>query len=334
MSRQQIVDIKPFAYDNFPPNGFVLILGKRGTGKSTWTKYICSKLDDCQQGIVIVMGGSGRVREAWSECVPPLYVVPPSIDYLERLRKEREKVIKKYASMGKKVPVHMHVTIIIDDVSADKNFMKSAILAWLASNGRHLELTVILLAQYVFQVPAEIRTQFDLVYVLSTSNRRAIQTLHSEYVGHTDIRVFRPVLSAMTENKGALIIDNRSSTASISDTCFYGKIKPWPQPKVTLGNPLLWKYSRVHYHSFEENSSSTRSRTRSSELGKLISNGKEEDEDDDDDHDTSAALEFLQTNRRIYSDRIGRIVVRCTGGSSAASSIGHDMLGKPKTKKD
>ena len=65
MSNQASAEIHEFDIKNIPYNGFIQIIGKRGTGKTTWAKHICANLIDSEEGIFIVMAGSEKVKECW-----------------------------------------------------------------------------------------------------------------------------------------------------------------------------------------------------------------------------------------------------------------------------
>ena len=297
MSKHQVVDISSFKYEHIPYNGFIEFLGKRGSGKTSWVRYMLTQLIDRQEGTFIVMAGSERVKDLWADMVPRLFVVDPSLEYLEKLKQHQTQMVKHYKHSD--FPRVHHITLILDDCASIKTFMRSPILAWLASNGRHIELRICILVQYLNQCPCEIRDQFDIIFCLATSNRKNIAKLHEEYVGVGEFRTFRSVLNTMTEDRGCLVIDNRINSSSISGCCFYSKIENFPIVPIHIGDEQQWSYSEKHYI---EN------------IQTYVPHQLQQDvvEESDEEEDLEEIKKVMDTTR-MYSDRLGKIIIRKTG---------------------
>lgn len=304
MAKRDIVDIFPFRIDRLPDAGFELYLGRRGTGKTTLCRYVTQQSPRAQVAMHTVIAGSDRVRQSWAHVVPPLYVHEPSVDILRDIINDRKKLVSRYTSRGQPFPKEMHLVLILDDVASITEFMKSSELRWLASNGRHAEITVRLLAQYVTQVIPEIRSQFDIIYVMATANRRTITTLQNEFVSCVTPRVFRSVLSALTQDHGALVIDNRSNGMNISD-CVFELRASVPVEERPLGSPAFIAYAKAHYLDLMQ------IQQRKDSLPTM----EEAEEDvDENDEDQLVVLDDATMNvlnsRRVYADHLGRIIVR------------------------
>ena len=169
--------------------------------------------------------------------VPKLFIVDPSEEYMETLKNTQNKNIKLFNSKKEKFPRDLHTTLIMDDCSSNKTLIKSKIMAWFGSNGRHIELRIILLTQYMNQIMPEIRCQFDIIFLLATSNKRNVSKFHEEFVGCDDLRTFTTILKVVTEDNGALIVNNLTNASTLTSSCFYGKIDPWPITIKKLGTP-------------------------------------------------------------------------------------------------
>ena len=176
------VDIAEFRYANVPAASFTLVIAKRKSGKTTWTKFIAGQMPSSQQGITCVMAGSIETKRQWCSVVHPLFVHDASIDKLEQIIKTQNDRVEY--CRRKRVPFdedNSHVTLIMDDCCAFSKLMKSDAFIYIASNGRHLHLTVFVLCQYLNQIPAQVRVQFDYVIVLATGNRKNITKIQEEY---------------------------------------------------------------------------------------------------------------------------------------------------------
>jgi hypothetical protein len=247
------------------------------------------------------MGGSSRVRADWSKYVHRLYVVQPSVQYLQNLINEQNKLVEKYSEQT--FPQDLHVTLILDDIGPIAEVMKSEVLAWIAANGRHVEIRVLILVQHLMkQCPSEVRSQAEIIFVFSTGNRKAIAAIHEEYVGCCEIRIFRSIFGAITEDFGVLAIDNRRNALRVEDCCFFAKHDM--QRKIRqLGCPALWEYAEKHHVEVDTNGNIS---ITNKDVRSLI----QEDAEDDVTGMTERLLRTVLDTRRIYNDRLGQVVVK------------------------
>lgn len=292
---QESFDIKEYSYETLPQSSMILLIAKRKSGKTTWAKNMLSHMPSARSGIVIVMAGTVETKRSWMDWVHPLYIVDPSVEYLEKLKSTQNNNVQQCMDSGKEFDMSKkHITLIIDDCSSISALMKSDVFKYLASNGRHLFITLFITSQYLNAIPAEVRVQFDVIIILATGNRRNIAKLHEEYASCSTPREFRSVLSTCTENFGSLVIDNTINAMRISDNAFYGEIPIWPLPIVRLGASTVWEFADKHYVD--------PSRTKIRLPG---SGDSSEDENIFLEEDAKNVLD----NKRIFTDHRGRIVV-------------------------
>lgn len=302
------IDIKQYDFSTLPQTGFIEILGKRGTGKTTWTQYILTKSPSRDHGMFIVIGGSETVKESWSQFIHPLYVHDASVEYLERLRNQRNARIRHFQRLHREFPVTEHVTLVFDDIASNKKIMRSPIMGYLASNSRHLHMNIVILAQYHCQIPPEIRNQFDYAIILATSDAKTIARVHSEFCSIIDLRSFRSVLSFATQKHGACVINNQSASMDIADVLSYGVMDTYPLVVQELGSAQLWAFARERYIDVDmvvpsKHDAEQWVRKRSQD---------EDSEQHDDTNDTySKSVHVAEhVSRFIHTDRHGKIVVR------------------------
>jgi hypothetical protein len=311
----ETIDVQPLNVDH-PQNGvagprLVLVVGERGRGKTTTTKYMVSQRAEARDGITIVMAGSRQVESAWQECCPKLFVVEMSINYLEKLFRRQEARIAEYAARGLPLPAKYHITIILDDCG-DRTFLGSRVIKFLARSGRQLYVSAWIMLQSLSQCPPVVRSQADTMVLLATSSLKNIRLIHSEYVSTIPLRTLRAVVSAITEDHGALVI--KTGRSRISDMLFYVRA-PYPADpaSIIMGCAAQWEFSRRHYLNLTHLQQARREMHNPSAPQPL---------DDDDDDDSGIHLELanntsifrehmeLLDNRRVYSDKHGRVVVR------------------------
>jgi hypothetical protein len=289
----QTIDVQQFEFSTLPPTGFYEVLGKRGTGKTTWTKHILQSSQYAREGLFIVMGGSETVRDSWSDVIHPLYVVDASVEYLEILTAERNQLIRKNKQHDRQLQPHEHVTLILDDVSSIKAVMKSQALSYLASNSRHLHMAIFILAQSHTQVPTEVRSQNDFLFVLSTADSKNIQRIREEYASSIDKRVFRTVLSFCTNERGLLVVDNRTSSDDVSAICYMAR-NPGLHGVThdRLGPEKMWLFAQSRYINQS---------VPSAEDAETWAIHQQQEHD---------ITKKIQDSRKIYKDKRGQIVIR------------------------
>jgi hypothetical protein len=244
-----VVDLVDFDFSSLPTTGFFEVVGKRGTGKTTWIQHILQSSPMRNNGLFVVIAGSEMVKISWSKIIHPMYIIEGSsgIQYLETLKQHQNSCIREF---GNDYPDSFHVTIIFDDVAADKRLMNSSVLKYLASNSRHLHMSIYILAQYHMQIVKEVRQQFDYVFILNTSDRRTMKNIHDEFCSNVDMHLFTPVLAFATKNFGLLVINNRVNSPSISDVCSYATMDYPPTYDVyKLGSDELWNYANSQFVS-------------------------------------------------------------------------------------
>lgn len=246
-----IVDLNEFDFASLPSTGFFEVVGKRGTGKTTWCQHILQSSPSRETGMFVVIAGSEMVKTSWAEIIHPMYIIDGgmSIKYLESLKEHQNQCIREF---GVDYPDSFHITIVFDDVASDKRLMNSPVLRYLASNSRHLHMSIYILAQYHMQIVKEVRQQFDYVFILNTSDRRTMRNIHDEFCSNVDMHLFTPVLSCATKNFGLLVIDNRTNSATIEEVCSYAYMV-YPPALARLGSDELWEYAEAQFMSTNTN---------------------------------------------------------------------------------
>jgi len=159
-----------------------------------------------------------------------------------------------------------------------------------------------MLVQYFNQIVPEIRTQFDIIFILATANKNTINKIHEEHIGASTPRLFHIVLTSMTQNRGTLIIDNRLNASTIEECCFFAPSYTWPLPECRFGEPSQWNFHEAHY-------------LKSSSIGDLpqLRRVQGEGEGGDVDDDTTASVEAEKTLQHrivVHDPRLGSIVIK------------------------
>lgn len=199
------------------------------------------------------MAGSESVRSSWSSCIHKIFIHDhfDAIGVMRKCINNQDRLVKKYVSENKLFPTTMHTTLILDDLGCFSNIMKCSELALLASNGRHLQMQVVVIIQHFNMLPPAIRTNVDILFCLSTSNRSTINKISEEFCGTVSLREFKCVLSTATKDRGILVVDNRKSASSVIDHCFHLSV-PYPFEEIQLLSKAALKFAEDHYFNRRE----------------------------------------------------------------------------------
>lgn len=172
---------EPFLNQSF----FYLIVGKAGSGKSTFLFQLLT-----------TKGADQIYRKVFKNI---LYVCPKnsrgSIDNnpLADLAEDslfdnlsldvQYKIIDNKKTYDETPEKNYNQLLIIDDCSAFlKNKYNIQMLNELSMNRRHMNLSLILLVQYVISVPASVRSQISCITLFKPSNNKDYQTLKKEFL--------------------------------------------------------------------------------------------------------------------------------------------------------
>ena len=208
----------------------ILIVGRRGTGKSFLTRDILSKMRDVASGMVV--SGTEEGNDFYHAFVPPLFIHSDvdlsMLENLVTLQREREKVSDKH-----------HLIIVLDDCLYDPKFLKSSCLKGIFMNGRHWKIMIVICAQYLMDVPMYLRTQLDYVFLLRENNPQSVQRLYNNF-GYfaSNAQEFTDVLMIATEDHGCLVVDNVQNCIG-----YYKAVHPG---EFRLFHRSVWEYSRAH----------------------------------------------------------------------------------------
>lgn len=231
---QQVLNLKRFDPARMADSSTCVIIGKRNTGKSVLVKDLMYAKRHLPAGIV--MSGTEEGNGYYGTWIPPAFVYtrfdPVAIERLY----EKQKRLKTRG-------VKQNVYLLIDDCMFESNVvMKAPVIKELFMNGRHFNIFVILVAQYVMQLSPAVRSNSDYVIVLRDNIKENQERLHRAFFGmFARFDDFRDTMMAVTENYGALIIDANSRSSKIEDCVFWYKARV--RDDFRMGAPQAWHFS-------------------------------------------------------------------------------------------
>ena len=150
------------------------------------------------------------------------------------------------------------VVLVLDDLMFDKSKLNhDSQFKRLILNGRHYNVTVLILCQYVKHLSPELRANIDLVFSTYQKNPEQRKKMRVEFdVGFQNERVFHEAMRRCTIDWGVMVLEKRSlGRNGLCDSVFH--FKATINRKFRLGSNVLWdlhdaKFNPEFYESSDE----------------------------------------------------------------------------------
>ena len=233
--------IRKFDPSTIKPFRIILIVGKRGCGKTTLLRDLMYRLRndiDFAMAMCPTLESATMLKASIPEsCVFDRFL-PSKVEQLLALAQQLATAHKE-----------RHFLFVADDVLYDKAVLKQAAMRHLFFNGRHMRVTFIVLAQYMMDLPADLRAQIDYLFVMReniVSNRLRLYKYLFGCVPTFD--EFCALMDRCTQNYECLCLDNTCHDSQVHNCVFWYKAAA-DLPTFTLGresfHKLDTKYKRA-----------------------------------------------------------------------------------------
>lgn len=187
----------------------IIIVGKPGSGKSTLLKALLkSKSDIVKTGIA--MSGSEGANDFYKEFFPDLFVYDEYDDAVLA-----NVITRQYQVIGNKDMDDRDkwMALILDDCADQSSVFRQQIQKTLFKNGSHYKLLYILCMQFALDMPLNIRTAVDGVFLFRETNLDSLKLLHTNYGGVVpSFDLFKQLMATHTGNYQCLFINNCMQT--------------------------------------------------------------------------------------------------------------------------
>jgi hypothetical protein len=244
---EQKIPIKKFDLSEMVQHPAIVMIAKRGSGKSWICRAILKHLHTIPVGLIIAP--TDKMSMFYGTFFPDSYI---HYDYkseiIEKLIYRQEQMIekrKRYKAQGKYVDTRS--IIIMDDCLAKKgSWMRDQPIAELLMNGRHYHITYILTMQYPLGITPELRGNFDYIFLMADNFQSNLKRMYDHYAGmFPSFDSFRQIFQELTKNFQAMVVINRGNNAE-----FFEQIKVYKAPNidnVKIGCSQFRKYHEENY---------------------------------------------------------------------------------------
>ncbi|GAQ91699.1 hypothetical protein KFL_008360070 [Klebsormidium nitens] len=241
-------NIKKFDLNKIKDHKSIVIIGRRGTGKTTLITDILYRKRDLPAGLV--MSGTEDGNSYYRQFIPDTFIYGA---YDEDVIC---KLIARQKNMKRLNAKHSECFLLLDDCLFNPKILKGDTMRFLFMNGRHFNITLILAAQWVMDIPPAIRANSDYVFVFNDPIVNNRKRFFEHYFGvFRSFQQFEAVYKACTSDFECMVLDNTLQSSNPEDCIFWYKAQIHKPFK--LGAPEYWSFHKKCYGQEDNKSSIT-----------------------------------------------------------------------------
>ena len=244
--------INEFKLESMCSNPSIVMIAKRGSGKSVVCKAILNHFKDFPVGLIIAP--TDRMNCFYANFFPDSYIhYGYRSDIIEKLLYRQDAMIekrKKKMAEGKKVD--SRAFIVMDDCLSKKGtWMKDPPITELLFNGRHYDIMYILTMQYPLGITPELRGNFDYIFLLAEDFVSNLKRIYDHYAGlFPCFNSFKATFSQLTDNYGCMVISNRGARRSFLEKVFWYRADYDESDRLSIG---CNQFHRFHQNNYDPN---------------------------------------------------------------------------------
>ena len=196
-------------------NKTTALIAKRNSGKSVLSHQLIDDERHLFGNRIFLFSPTEQVNGDYSDIIDPKHIFDnwsetwgeKLVAKLQKIKKEEQKPI----------------LLVFDDMGSESSLEKSKVLTRLFVRGRHFSVSVLILVQYIYQVPRICRANLDWV-LAGQQPTQAVDILTEEFNIGLKPDEFRELYKKSTLDYGFFLINN-SSTKDQNIDSIYGKLK-------------------------------------------------------------------------------------------------------------
>lgn len=248
------VRIRPFKPASIKPDSVMLFMGPRRTGKTTSMVDILSHLKDKLYAAQLHTP-TQDTRDALSNCMPfslffddfNIIAIRNLVDTMRTFTNGE----KAKAKREDRDPENRYVMLLLDDCMADRKRLKSTEIRDIMYNGRHENIMLVMVVQYMMDIDSNLRGMIDYVFATRDETPDNIERLWKYFfkTAFPVYDVFQRVYRKVTQNFGVLVYDRTITNATTPmDKVFFFRARPNVGP-YRFGHRDMWTLHYRHLRS-------------------------------------------------------------------------------------
>lgn len=222
--------VRKFKPEEMAQKSTTLIIGKRNRGKSTLAADLL-RYFKCPKAIIF--SATDGCSGFYAKHFPKDYIFDEyDTETLDRIVKLQKKYVKQDNNFRR-----TGLLLVIDDTGFDKKFLSSKELYEVVLNGRHLNITVVIMLQDPASMPLALRGQMDYVFSLGESFPVNQERLYKWFFGvYPSLNDFVKNFQKITADYGAIVLDNTVQNFKTPNDCIF-HYRATPNLRYKFGSP-------------------------------------------------------------------------------------------------
>ena len=246
------IPISEFSLDEMSAHPSIVMIAKRGSGKSWLARAILQKYKDIPVGVII--SPTEIDNPFYSKFFPQSFIYHEyNSQIIKKILLRQKKIIKKAneREQSGKPPIDPRIIIIMDDCLASKgSWARDPLIHDLLFNGRHRQIMYILTMQFPLGIIPELRSNFDYIFLLADDQISNLRRIWEHYAGvFPDFYSFRQVFKQLTDNYGSMVLKNRGVGGSLFDKIAFYKAPNLESLTLNFGCNQFKTYHDKNYDS-------------------------------------------------------------------------------------
>lgn len=242
--------IKRFEFTQFQANPTIIIIAKRGSGKSWIVRAIIQHFKTVPAGIII--SPTDRMSSFYGDFFPESFIFYEyRSEVIEKLLYRQQAIIEKAKEKAKEGKIiDTRAFLIMDDCLSDKgSWANDKPIKQVMFDGRHYKLIFILTMQFPLGIKPELRSNFDYIILLADDFISNIKKMYDHYAGMFEcFAIFRQVYAQLTQENGAMVIVNRGAKGQLCDKVYWYRAPDLTGQKIECGCKQFKKFHSLNYN--------------------------------------------------------------------------------------
>jgi hypothetical protein len=244
--------IKTFTFDMFVEHPSIVMIAKRGSGKSWVVRAILEYFRDIPVGLII--SPTDKMSSFYGTFFPESYIhYEFKSEIIQKVMYRQGKIIdKKKDKNAHGTDIDTRCFVIMDDCLGQKGkWVNDPAIQELLFNGRHYHIMYILTMQFPLGITPQLRSNFDYIFLLADDFISNIKRMYEHYAGmFPNFDSFRQVFQQLTDDFGSMVIVNRGAKKTLFEKIYYYKAPSCDNISKKFG---CQQFRDFHENNFDKN---------------------------------------------------------------------------------
>lgn len=228
------LNLRKYDLSSIKDDGTVLIIGKRGSGKSTILKNILYAKRHLPFGMAC--SGTEDGNGFFGKFMPSAFV------HGEYNGEAIQRLIDRQKQLASQPGGAPKVYCILDDCLFEQGVLKRKEVRNLFMNGRHHKIFMACTAQFAGDIPTYARANVDVLFICRETVIANRKRLWEQFFGMLTFPEFCKLMDATTENYEVLVLDNTVQSNKPEDVIYWFKAR-LDLPDFKVGCKAFWRFS-------------------------------------------------------------------------------------------